>query len=56
MSRIYGNEDKTLCVVAVQKNEEYRQCRRKRGYGKDGLLCAIHNKRYPNYQDAFHLV
>lgn len=55
MGRKYGAEDITKCVAAVQQNEiDQRQCRRKRGYGKDGLLCAIHAKRYPNYDDAFH--
>ena len=55
MVRKYDNEDSTLCVIEVPKNEvEYRQCQRKRGYGKDGLLCGFHAKRYPNYRDEFH--
>jgi len=37
-------EDPTLCVAEVYGAGSYipHQCQRKRGKGKDGLLCGIH--------------
>lgn len=48
--RRYGNsiEDINQCVAKVWSErwdgESPRQCSRKRGYGKDGLLCKQHAK------------
>lgn len=39
-------EDKTRCIKAVHGGERwpsFHQCRRKRGYGPDGLYCKIHD-------------
>ena len=40
-------EDKTRCIAEIQGWTPYffRQCSRKRGYGKDGLYCAQHAAR-----------
>ena len=39
-------EDEARCVVAVADSTGFHslQCRRKRGHGKDGLLCKQHAK------------
>ena len=40
-------EDKTRCIESVWSDYVGGQCSRKRGYGKDGLYCKQHAKRYP---------
>lgn len=43
-------EDVTCCVCSVavgERSQLFRQCSRKRGYGRDGLFCKQHAKRYP---------
>lgn len=59
MTRIYGEwagnpkgapEDKTRCIKEVWPTTDGwipHQCRRKRGYGKDGLYCKQHSKSKP---------
>ena len=56
--RIYGSwagspngtpEDTTKCIEEVWESGRgmfHHQCNRKRGYGKDGLYCKIHNPEY----------
>ena len=41
--------DEIRCVEAVSDEAgwHFRQCSRKRGYGKDGLYCKQHAKRHP---------
>jgi len=57
MERRYGEwagnpkgtaEDITRCIWEVWPNDTYipHQCRRKRGYGKDGLYCKQHAKKH----------
>jgi len=39
-------EDKTRCIKSIHGGERwpsFHQCRRKRGYGPDGLYCKIHD-------------
>lgn len=47
MNPIGDPEDKTLCVVEVADSRGWRfhQCKRKRGFGPDGLYCRQHIKR-----------
>ena len=54
-SRIYGSwagnpkgnkENPNNCIAEVWDNMISRQCNRKRGYGKDGLYCKQHAKKY----------
>jgi hypothetical protein len=42
-------EDTSRCVQSVPTCNGWheKQCSRKRGYGKDGLYCKQHAKRYP---------
>lgn len=40
-------ENRNRCVERVVHGYRVSQCRRKRGYGKDGLYCKQHAKRYP---------
>jgi len=42
-------EDITRCYeeVYVELSHLFRQCLRKRGYGKDGLYCQQHAKLHP---------
>jgi len=39
-------EDKTRCIETVYRDSDWypSQCRRKRGFGKDGLYCKQHAK------------
>jgi hypothetical protein len=49
-------EDPDCCVANVSDNTpwpNYHQCRRKRGYGKDGLLCKQHAARQEQGQHVF---
>ena len=41
--------DETRCVEAVSDGTgwHFKQCSRKRGYGKNGLYCKQHAKRHP---------
>lgn len=42
------------CIADVQPEDvwaEPYQCSRKRGYGKNGLYCKQHAKRYPEVPD-----
>ena len=50
--RTYGIHSKTpenpkRCIKEVYGTWLSYQCTRKRGYGKDGLYCKQHAKRYP---------
>jgi len=46
--------DKTRCIEAVSDDTgfHFHQCRRKKGYGKDGLYCKQHAKRHPILVDG----
>ena len=50
--RMYGRdhtlaEDTKRCIKELSNDGYYyHQCRRKRGYGKDGLYCKQHAKMY----------
>jgi len=48
-------EDLTRCITAVHESGRgctSSQCRRKRGHGKDGLYCKIHDPEYVARKDA----
>ena len=47
-------EDTTKCIVEVWEQGRsmfHHQCNRKRGYGKDGLYCKIHDPEYIKEKD-----
>jgi hypothetical protein len=46
-------EDLTRCVVAIFEDFTYRQCRRKRGYGPNGLFCKQHANKVEAEQKVY---